>query len=75
MRILHTASPQGLYYATLIATIMINRPWMPPLLLLGSGTVLLVKSAVGHLQTGKGPDANREDGEDDEENNESREDA
>lgn len=48
---------------------------MPPLLLLGSGAVLLVKSAVGHLQTGKGPDANRQDGEDDEESNESREDA
>lgn len=45
------------------------------LLLLGSGAVLLVKSAVGHLQTGKGPDANREDGKDDEESNESREDA
>lgn len=48
---------------------------MPPLLLLGSRTVLLVKSAVGHLQTGEGPDANRQDGEDDEESNESRKDA
>jgi len=47
---------------------------MARLLLLGGGSILLVKSAVGNLQTGKGPNANRQDREDDEESDESRED-
>jgi hypothetical protein len=47
---------------------------MPPLLLLGGGAVLLVKGAVRNLQAGKGPNADCQDREDDEESDESRED-